>query len=184
MLASVRPPKYFRNHMRKRGWTLAELLALIAMVLVLAALLLPAVSCASRSDQFNKCASNLHELWELQWTYTIKFGGENMIMPTETCGAFWLRLQTTSPPLADAAKNDLFACPLEGNSNSAGTTDYRGPNGNVNSAVYLGGDPVGADIPGNHGKNQGGNILRKSGDIVNVPHGDALWILAGTKTCR
>ena len=167
--------------MRNRGWSLAELLALIVMVLVLAALLLPAVSCASREDRMLDCVNNLSQMWKMQHTYMSKFGGRMKAMPVETCGAFWLKLQTTSPPLVDPTQSDLFACPLEGNSNSAGSTDYRGPSSNVNT--FMDGDPVGSDRQGNHGTNQGGNVLRKSGDIVTVPNTDALWILAGTKTC-
>ena len=67
-----------------------------------------------------------------------------------------------------------------GGGGAAGTTDYRGPAENVNT--YADGDPVGADKIGNHGAGEGGNILRKSGDIMSVAETDPLWVNAAAKT--
>lgn len=44
------------------------------------------------------------------------------------------------------------------------------------------GDPIGVDRIGNHGEGEGGNVLRKSGDVRTVEEDDPLWIRAGRTT--
>jgi hypothetical protein len=47
-----------------------------------------------------------------------------------------------------------------------GGNDYRGP---VKSVRYLSdSDPVGGDEPGTHDVGEGGNVLRKSGDVLEI----------------
>jgi hypothetical protein len=43
-------------------------------------------------------------------------------------------------------------------------------------------DAVGADRPGNHYPGDGGNVLRKSGDIRLVGETDPLWQAAARST--
>ena len=83
--------------------------------------------------------------------------------------------------MIDRTLYDIFSCPVVASRTLQDETDFRGPNGNVN--VFGDGDPVGADKIGNHGHSAGGNVMRKSGDVITVPADDELWILAGQKTC-
>lgn len=146
---------------------------------ILAALLLPAIARATRNAKATSCVNNLAQLWKMEHNYMVMFGGETKSMPSETGGQFWLKLTTTTPPLVDSSMN-FFECPLSPNLRSAGTTDYRGPADNVNE--YSDGDPVGADKEGNHGPGEGGNVLRKSGDVLTVHEMDPMWSAAGSKT--
>ncbi len=162
---------------------MVELLVVIVIIGILAALLLPAVTRAIRNTKITKCASNMRQLWQMQINYATQFGGTDRNFPVETCQNFWIKLGQTNPSLIDTTLKDIFACPLEGNVNAALTTDYRGPNANINGADWKDGDPVGSDRGTNHGSNEGGNVLRKSGDVTTLAATDALWALAGQKLC-
>jgi hypothetical protein len=69
---------------------------------------------------------------------------------------------------------------VKGQPGGPGATDYRGP---AVPAIKLGqGDPVGADLAGNHGDGYGGNVLRVSGDVQTLDLTDPLWQAADAKT--
>jgi hypothetical protein len=147
---------------------------------ILPALLLPAIARAIRNAKVTRCVNNLAQLYKMQHNYAAQYGGPDRLMPIQTGGQFWLHLNTMTPPLIDSTLADIYACPMEGNLNAPGTTDYRGPALNVNRMAD--GDPIGADKVGNHGPREGGNVIRKSGDVVPVSASDPLWMLAESKT--
>ena len=70
---------------------------------------------------------------------------------------------------------DVCSCPFRDEAPEAGASDYRGPYLPVNRAQI--GDPIAADKPGNHGEEEGGNVLRNSGDVQGVGRSDPLWRL-------
>ena len=164
---------------RRRGFTLVELLVVIVIIGLIAALLLPAIARAIRNAKIIACVNNLSQLNKMSFNYMITHGGPSRAMPQETGGAYWLKLSSVTPPLIDATLKDIFACPAKGVPPAAGATDYRGPAVSANSVPD--GDPLGGDKVGNHGPNEGGNILRKSGDVLTVSENDPVWIAASSK---
>lgn len=155
-------------------------LSVVLGVFVLFCLILPAVAKLMRRSKLTGCVMNLSQLWRYQHIYRTQFGGPDRLMSPDTGGAFWLRLTTVSPPIVDASLRDILACPEKGGPPAAGGTDYRGPAYSVNT--YVDGDVVGADRIGNHGINEGGSVLRKSGDAQTCAESDPLWVSAGRTT--
>ena len=154
------------NRLRK-GFTLVELLVVIVIIGLLAGLLLPQVAKAIRRAEVAACSSNLKSLWQLQITYTIKYGGRYKQFPPETGSNFWGALLKVTPPLISQDEQEILWCPVKGGS-QPGDIDFFGPAlqvGRLNSS-----DPVGCDDPTNHSESgdEGGNVLRRGGDIVEL----------------
>ncbi len=156
----------------RKGFTLVELLVVIVIIGILAALLLPAITKAIRSAKTASCASNLRQMWAMQNIYMNKFGGRLKSMPTERGGDFWKKLSETRPPLLDDTLKDIWNCPVRGEYDPA-SCQYWGPNDSVGR--LRDGDAVGCDADGNHPEADNaktGNVLRKSGDVFEMSEPD------------
>ena len=156
-----------KRRRRGGGFTLVELLVVIVILGILMALLLPAIARALRRARVLNCANNLAQLWKMENVYMASplHGGPNRMYPSETGGAFWLKLNTIDPPLIDDFALDIFACPVVGGRGIKGETDYLGPRSDIH--FLLDRDYVGSDRPGKHG-NDGGSVLRKSSDVLEL----------------
>jgi len=114
-----------------------------------------------------RCALNLRDLSEagdayaMQRRHWLSSRGDHL----------WTDLSKTDPPLIAAA--EILRCPVRHEDFESGQTDYRGP---LEDATRLKPDaPLGADKVGNHGAEEGGNVLLKSGNILHYEKRDPLW---------
>ena len=156
---------------KRKGFTLVELLVVIVIIGILAGLLLPAIARAIHSAKVTSCASNLRQLWTMQYNYMNSHGGRMKAMPSETGSAFWGKLTAVMPPLID--NEEIFACPVLGQP-SPGEIQYYGP-GIIVSRLATN-DVVGCDDPQNHvqgnSTDASGNVVRKDSSVMELSGND------------
>ncbi len=159
---------------KRKGFTLVEILVVIVIIGILAALLIPAIARAIRRSHVTCCANNLSQLWKLQNVYMATYGGRMKHWATDTGKNFWLMLNKPEINLVDSTMTDIYTCPAMGPLAGPGDTHYFGPCVEVND---LGdGNPVGCDDPDaagiagkrGHPHSDAVNVIRKSSDVVEM----------------
>ncbi len=164
----------------RNGFTLLELMVTVILASIVVALAAPLFRPLKGCSRTVSCVNNLSQLWKMLHNYMVQYGGCSKSMPDQTGGEFWLCLARCDPRLIDDSLRDIYRCPVRGQPLSVDETDYRGPAQNVNTLSD--GDIVGADREDNHGRRAGGNLIRKSGDVLCVPDNDPLWRRARRQT--
>ena len=145
---------------RQRGITPIEVLAAVMAVVLVLALLIPAWAAARRHGRVAACMDNLRQLHRAEAAWEAANPGR----PVGAGRAYWTKLVQPGPSGVDPK---ALICPLASPPEEPGGCSYWGPSGDP--AKYDAKDPLGCDDEINHDEHrrQGGNILRKSGDVVN-----------------
>jgi prepilin-type N-terminal cleavage/methylation domain-containing protein len=161
---------------RQSGFTLVELLVVIVIIGILAALLLPAIAHAIFRARVTDCASHLSQLYKIGTTYAAAHRGQ---WPKEQGEALWIQFSKCNPPLIEGDQVELLFCPVKGDEVSGDATDYRGPACPFNKVQSA--DPLGADKAGNHGYKHGGNVLRLDGGVLECALDEPAWEICAQK---
>ena len=149
------------NSRRDRGLTAVELIVVIVVIGIGAAVTVPALLRSGRNDLMARCESNLRGLWNADANRRAKGGAA----PAARGRAYWEAVSGDG--------KDLLTCPLPGHA------PYRGPATDPGSLHPL--DLMGADAPGSHGPGEGGNFLLKNGDVRACRERDPVWKLAAER---
>jgi type II secretory pathway pseudopilin PulG len=165
------------------GLSRVELLAVLTILGVVAALLVPAVLRARDSTRMRDCRNNLRRLGELIYEYRAKYGG----FPPAPGKTFLNTLRNTPTTSSSVAANqhDLFVCPCTGREPSVTVLDYRycivSYAGELAGADERGGPalgslPLACDMDRNHPR-PNINVLVLDGSVrcIGLQPGDQFW---------
>ena len=136
----------------RAGFTAVEMLVVVVVVGIAAAVTIPAILRSGRNQQLVRCENNLRALYKAEAEARAK--GK---LPTATGNAYWAAL---------VKKSELLTCPLSG-------AAYRGPAADPSRLPP--GAPIGGDAPGSHGAGEGGYFLLKSGEVRAFRERDPHW---------
>lgn len=190
-------PIVARSRGGERGFTLVELLVVMMILGILMGILVAVVPEVIGTGKDFTCQQNLRHINEMRILYVRKFGGSNMVEPTEKGEAYLRKLMTkVGQPTGGDPDLNIYSCPYAGrnpkeNPEDKNAIDYRGPADNINpNSNYSSTDPIVGDriLPnGNtqHGssENEGANVLTKGGGVYKVTSDDAeRWQLYQSKT--
>ena len=161
---------------RNSGFTLVELLVVIVIIGVLASLLLPVIGHAIFRAKVTTCLHNQQQLYKLGTVYASSHKGS---WPSAKGEDLWLSLRRMVPPLIEADHAGIMHCMVLDPELSVDETNFRGP---LTSFAKVGAvDPLGADKPGNHGEQYGGNVLYKDGSVQEHELDHPKWVECATK---
>jgi type II secretory pathway pseudopilin PulG len=155
--------------MNNKGLTLLEVAVIIVLIAVLAAVFLPPVCPGMINARRTACQSNLHQLYQLGSIHASTHPGE---WPSLEDGGYWMSLTKTQPPLLQRDEFEVLLCPVN-QEEWRGHSDYRSSRLPWRSLKPV--DILGADKPGNHGPEEGGNALFKDGSLLELKSTDPRW---------
>ena len=105
-----------------RAFTLTELLVVMAIIAILAALLLPAIDLVRSTAQATRCASNLRQVGMATQAYTLDWRGVHAPLKTQ---ASWASLAPADYPYG-VHWHDLTAPYVEGDGTRFGDNNFKG----------------------------------------------------------
>jgi len=160
----------------RKGFTLVELLVVIVIIGILASLLLPVIAHAIFRAKVATCLSNQQQLYKLGTVYATSHKGN---WPSAKGEDLWLSLRRMVPPLIAEEHASLLHCSVLDHELGPDETNIRGPVTSFSRVSIT--DPVGADKPGNHGEQYGGNVLYKDGSVQEYELDHLKWQELPTK---
>ena len=158
------------------GFTLVELLVVIVIIGILAGLLLPAIGSTITRARTLNCANNLGQLYKMGYIYAGMHKGR---WPDERGEALWTKFRSMTPPLLEGEHGQICFCPVKGEMEDPEGCDYRGPALPWSKIRAV--DPIGADKPGNHGEQYGGNVVKMDGSVSEYGLEEAVWLACQEK---
>lgn len=187
----------------EKAVTATDLLALVGLAVLLAALLVPTVVAQQARNKKNDCKNNLKGLGVVTWLYVEKFGSNRNYPPGGGAKTVFstVRGVPNRKEAVTAGHEKLYCCPVWGKTKprrgkSDKGMDYASYDGTRKGAIYPGcrlseNAPVdlviAADPRANHGGKDDGNFLYFSGQVEtrswddNSPQGYGAKHLSGAE---